>query len=116
NAGELTEAIVEHELTPQIDYNERSARQIETLDRRLATFGMGLFVATLLSSLVVIFGLIFDPDWVQGFQNWATLSARGCPAVGTAIFVIRFQRVFGASALRSCSTAHTLSAIRDQLA
>ena len=40
------------------------------LDRRLARFGMGLFVATLLSSLFVIFGLIFDPDWVQGFQNW----------------------------------------------
>jgi len=116
NAAELTEAIIVHELAPQVEYNQRSARQIEMLDKRLARFGMGLFVATLLSSLVVIFGLIFDPDWVQGFQNWATLTSAGFPAVGTAIFGIRFQGDFGASALRSRSTAHTLSAIRDQLA
>jgi hypothetical protein len=115
NAAELTEAIIQHELTPQIDYNQRSALQIEMLDKRLARFGMGLFVATLLSSLFVIFGLIFEPDWVQGFQNWATLTSAGFPAVGTAIFGIRFQGDFGASALRSRSTAHTLSSIRDQL-
>ena len=115
NAAELTEAITTHELDPQIDYNQRSARQIEMLDKRLARVGMGLFVLTLLSSLVVIFGLIFDPDWVQGFQNWATLTSAGFPAVGTAIFGIRFQGDFGASALRSRSTAHTLSTIRDQL-
>jgi hypothetical protein len=115
NAAELTEAIIEHELTPQIDYNQRSALQIEALDKRLARFGMGLFVATLLSSLFVIFGLIFEPDWVQGFQNWATLTSAGFPAVGTAIFGIRFQGDFGASALRSRSTAHTLSSIREQL-
>lgn len=114
--AELTQAIVDHEITPQIDYNQRSARQIETLDKRLARLGMGLFVATLVSSVIVIFGLIYDPDWVENTNDWFTLLSAGFPAVGTAIFGIRFQGDFGASALRSRSTAHTLAAIRDQFA
>jgi hypothetical protein len=116
NTAELMDAIVEHELEPQIDYNERSARQIEALDRRLARFGMGLFVATFISSMIVIFGLIYDPDWVENTNDWFTLLSAGFPAVGTAIFGIRFQGDFGASALRSRSTATTLASIRDQLA
>jgi hypothetical protein len=116
NAPELSRAIVRHELEPQIAYNERASRQIETLDRRLARLGMGLFVATLISSIIVIVGLIYDPDWVENTNDWFTLLSAGFPAVGTAIFGIRFQGDFGASALRSRSTAHTLAAIRDQLA
>jgi hypothetical protein len=116
NAAELTSAIIVHELEPQIEYNERSARQIETLDRRLARFGMGLFVATLVSSIIVILGLIYDPDWVENTNDWFTLLSAGLPAVGTAIFGIRFQGDFGASALRSRSTARTLASIRDQMA
>jgi hypothetical protein len=77
---------------------------------------MGLFVATLISSIIVIVGLIYDPDWVENTNDWFTLLSAGFPAVGTAIFGIRFQGDFGASALRSRSTALTLSAIRDQLA
>ena len=114
NTPQLTESIVRHEIEPQIAYNERSAMQIEKLDRRLARFGMGLFVLTLVSSIIVIVGLIFDPDWVQNTNDWFTLLSAGFPAVGTAIFGIRFQGDFGASALRSRSTAHTLSAIREQ--
>ena len=116
NTAELTDAIVAHELEPQIDYNERSARQIEALDKRLARLGMGLFVATLVSSIIVIVGLLLDPDWVENTNDWFTLLSAGFPAVGTAIFGIRFQGDFGASALRSRSTATTLAAIRDQLA
>ena len=115
NTSELSESIVRHELEPQIAYNQRSAQQIETLDRRLARFGMGLFVATLVSSVIVILGLVYDPDWVENTNDWFTLLSAGFPAVGTAIFGIRFQGDFGASALRSRSTAHTLAAIRDQL-
>ena len=116
NSAELTSAIIAHEMEPQIAYNQRSARKIETLDKRLARFGMGLFVATLLSSIIVILGLIYDPDWVQNTNDWFTLLSAGFPAVATAIFGIRFQGDFGASALRSRSTASTLAAIRDQMA
>ncbi len=114
--AELTDAIVRSELEPQIAYNERSARQIERLDKRLARIGMGLFVATVISSVIVVLGLIYDPDWVENTNDWFTLLSAGFPAVGTAIFGIRFQGDFGASALRSRSTATTLAAIRDQLA
>jgi hypothetical protein len=114
NTAELTAAIISREIEPQIAYNERSATQIETLDRRLARLGMGLFVATLISSVIVILGLVYDPDWVENTNDWFTLLSAGFPAVGTAIFGIRFQGDFGASALRSRSTATTLAAIRDQ--
>ena len=77
---------------------------------------MGLFGATIVCSAAVIWGLIYDPAWVNDTQNWATLLSAGFPAVGTAIFGIRFQGDFGASALRSRSTAQTLAAIREQMA
>jgi len=114
--ADLTDSIVRHEVDPQIAYNQRSALQIEMLDRRLARFGMGLFGATIVCSAAVIWGLIYDPAWVNDTQNWATLLSAGFPAVGTAIFGIRFQGDFGASALRSRSTAQTLAAIREQMA
>ena len=116
NAARLTEAITEHEIAPQIAYHERAARQIDTLDRRLELIGTGLFVATLVSSIIVIVGLIVDPNWVENTDDWFTLLSAGFPAVGTAIFGIRFQGDFGASAVRSRSTANTLRAIQDQLA
>ena len=46
----------------------------------------------------------------------AHLLSAGLPAVGTAIFGIRFQGDFGGSAVRSRSTANTLRAIEAQLA
>lgn len=116
NAARLSEAISEHEIAPQIAYHQSSARQIELLDRRLELIGTSLFVATLISSIIVIFGLILDPDWVENTNDWFTLLSAGFPAVGTAIFGIRFQGDFGASAVRSLSTANTLKAIQDQLA
>ena len=116
NAVRLTEAIAENEIAPQIAYHEGSARQIETLDRRLELLGTGLFVATVISSVIVVVGLIVDPDWVENTNDWFTLLSAGFPAVGTAIFGIRFQGDFGASAVRSRTTANTLRAIQEQLA
>jgi hypothetical protein len=116
NAEQLAEAISENEIAPQIAYHEDSARQIETLDRRLELLGTGLFVATLISSVIVILGLLLDPDWVENTNDWFTLLSAGLPAVGTAIFGIRFQGDFGASAVRSRTTAKTLRAIEEQLA
>ena len=48
--------------------------------------------------------------------NWLTLLSAGFPAVGTAIFGIRFQGDFGGSAERSRSTAQTLARDRGQMA
>jgi hypothetical protein len=115
-AGVLADAISCHEIAPQISYHEDNARQIDALDRRLELVGTGLFVLTLISSVIVIAGLMLAPEWVASTENWFTLLSAGLPAVGTAIFGIRFQGDFGGSAVRSRSTANTLRAIETQLA
>jgi hypothetical protein len=78
--------------------------------------GTGLFELTLISSVIVIAGLMIAPEWVASTENWFTLLSAGLPAVGTAIFGIRFQGDFGGSGVRSRSTANTLRAIEAQLA
>ena len=112
----LADAISCHEIAPQITYHEDSARQIDALDHRLELVGTGLFVLTLISSVIVIVGLWVAPEWVASTEDWFTLLSAGLPAVGTAIFGIRFQGDFGGSAVRSRSTANTLRAIEAQLA
>ena len=115
-AAELTDAIACHEVAPQIAYHEANARQIDTLDRRLEGLATILFVLTLGASALVIIMLQLDPAWVDRMSNWLTLLSAGFPAVGTAIFGIRFQGDFGGSAERSRSTAQTLRAIEAQMA
>ncbi|MES2903149.1 MAG: hypothetical protein V4696_03100 [Pseudomonadota bacterium] len=115
-AARLAEAIACHEIEPQIAYHEASARQIETLDRRLEGLATFLFVLTLIASVLVIVILQVDPIWVDRMGNWLTLLSAGLPAVGTAIFGIRFQGDFGGSAERSRSTAQTLQSIEAQMA
>jgi hypothetical protein len=115
-AARLAEAIACHEIEPQIAYHEGSARQIETLDRRLEGLATILFVLTLAASALVIVMLQIDPQWVARMGNWLTLLSAGFPAVGTAIFGIRFQGDFGGSAERSRSTAQTLRVIEAQMA
>jgi len=115
-AAKLSEAIACHEIAPQIAYHEASAKQIDTLDRRLEWIATSLFVLTLAASVLVIVALQIDPQWVNEQSNWLTLLSAGLPAVGTAVFGIRFQGDFGGSAERSRSTAQTLRAIEAQLA
>ena len=47
-------------------------------------------------------------DFVNRYGNWFTLVSAGFPALGTAVFGIRFQADFGGDALRSMATANTL--------
>ena len=114
-AAQLADAITCHEIAPQIDYHDATALQIETLDRRLEWIATSLFVLTLAASAVVIVMLQVNPAWVERMANWLTLLSAGFPAVGTAIFGIRFQGDFGGSAERSRSTAQTLRAIEAQM-
>lgn len=115
-AASLASAIACHEIEPQIAYHESTARQIDTLDRRLEGLATFLFVLTLAASALVIVMLQANPDWVTKMSNWLTLLSAGFPAVGTAIFGIRFQGDFGGSAERSRSTAQTLRSIEAQMA
>ena len=115
-AAKLAEAIACHEVAPQIAYHEATARQIDTLDRRLEGLATSLFVLTLAASALVIVMLQINPEWVNRMGNWLTLLSAGFPAVGTAIFGIRFQGDFGGCAERSRSTAQTLRSIEAQMA
>ena len=49
------------------------------------------------------------------YGNWFTLVSAGFPALGTAVFGIRFQADFGGDALRSLATSNTLKQIEDEL-
>ena len=114
-AARLGKAIADHEVAPQVGYHERNAKQINLLDHRLGQIGMVLFAATLLVSVATIIGLGFGSDYVNRYGNWFTLVSAGFPALGTAVFGIRFQGDFGGDALRSMATADTLRQIDSEL-
>jgi hypothetical protein len=111
----LAQAIATHEIEPQVGYHLRNAEQIEALDHRLERIGMVLFAATVLVTLATVVGLAFDSQIVSDYGNWFTLVSAGFPALGTAVFGIRFQGDFGGDALRSKATAETLRNIERQL-
>ena len=114
-AARLGKAIAEHEVEPQMSYHERNAKQIELLDRRLGQIGIVLFGTTLMVSIATLIGLWLGSDYVNRYGNWFTLVSAGFPALGTAVFGIRFQGDFGGDALRSMATADTLRQIDHEL-
>jgi hypothetical protein len=114
-AARLAKAIGAYEVAPQVGYHERNSTQIHKLDDRLGTIALGLFVATVVVSLVTVVGLGFDSTWVNAYGNWLTLVSAGFPALATAIFGIRFQGDFGGDAIRSQSAANALRTINDDL-
>jgi hypothetical protein len=114
-AARLAAAVADHEVEPQVSYHERNALQIELLDHRLEQTGTVLFAATLLVSVLTIIGLALGSDYVNRYGNWFTLVSAGFPALGTAVFGIRFQADFGGDAVRSMATANTLRQIDGEL-
>ncbi len=114
-ATELARAVAAFEIAPQVAYHQKSSRQIATLDRRLERVAGWLFMATLIVSVTVIAGHLFAPPWVEAYSPWFTLVSAGFPALGTAVFGIRFQGDFGGSAVRSQTTAHALGQIDAEM-
>jgi hypothetical protein len=114
-AARLGKAIADHEVMPQVGYHQRNAKQIELLDERLEQIGMVLFSVTVVVSIATLIGLAFNAALVNNYGNWFTLVSAGFPALGTAVFGIRFQGDFGGDALRSLATADTLGQIESEL-
>ena len=114
-AARLASAIADHEVEPQVSYHERHAEQIEKLDHRLEQVGMTLFFATLVASLATIIAYSLNLPYVNVYGNWFTLISAGFPALGTAIFGIRFQADFGGDAVRSMATSNTLRQIDEEM-
>ena len=114
-AAQLGRAIADHEVAPQVRYHEGNAHQIELLDHRLEQIGMVLFAATVLVTVATLVGLALGSNFVNKYGNWFTLVSAGFPALGTAVFGIRFQADFGGDALRSMATATTLGRLDEEL-
>jgi hypothetical protein len=77
--------------------------------------GTALFVATIVSCIVLVVGYLAAPGWVYRHAAiFVTLSA-GLPAFGTAIFGIRVHGDFAGTSLRSHATAERLAAIAGQV-
>jgi hypothetical protein len=114
-AAQLGTAIADHEVEPQVSYHLRNAEQIEALDHRLEQAGMILFAVTVLVTILTLVETAFDIDFLNAYGNWFTLISAGFPALGTAVFGIRFQADFGGDALRSKATAETLRHIDQEL-
>lgn len=115
-AAELSRAVAEYEIGPQVAYHDRNAQQIELLDKRLERIAGFFFISTVLVALSVLIGLQVAPDWMDRHDAWFTLFEAGLPALGMAVFGIRFQGDFGGSAIRSQSTAAALRQIQAELA
>ena len=114
-AADLARAVAAFEIAPQVSYHHRSAMQIEKLDKRLERIASFFFILTLIVALTVLLGLRFAPDWTNANDAWFTLFEAGLPALGTAVFGIRFQGDFGGSAIRSQATANALNEIGAEL-
>jgi hypothetical protein len=114
-AERLARVIGEYEIAPQVAYHHRSSVQINELDHRLGVIGFMLFIATLVVSVATLVGMTLNASWVTNYGNWFTLVSAGFPALGTAIFGIRFQGDFGGDAVRSQSAANALRVIDAQL-
>jgi hypothetical protein len=114
-ANLLANAIADHEVAPQVGYHQRNARQVLQLDKRLGTIGFVLFLATLLVSVATLIGLGIGSRFVDEYGDWFTLVSAGFPALGTAVFGIRFQADFGGDAVRSMATSDTLRRIDEEL-
>lgn len=114
-AARLGQAIATHEVEPQVGYHLRNAEQIDALDHRLEQISMVLFAATVLVTIATLVGDAIGSHYVDDYGNWFTLVSAGFPALGTAIFGIRFQADFGGDALRSKATADTLRQIDGEL-
>jgi hypothetical protein len=114
-AARLAQAIAEYEVAPQVAYHEHHSHQIEKLDHRLEWVATLLFAGTLIVSIATVAGLAIDANYVNRFGSWFTLVSAGFPALGTAVFGLRFQADFGGDALRSQATANTLRHIEQEL-
>lgn len=115
-AAELSRAVAAYEIDPQIRYHQRHSRQIDLLDRRLEFIATSFFIATLAVAAAVLIGLAVEPEWMNEHDAWFTFFEAGLPALGMAVFGIRFQGDFGGSAIRSQATANALRHIEAELA
>jgi hypothetical protein len=112
----LSRAIIAEEIKPQIDYHRSSALQMHRLDHRLHQLGMLFLIGSVLGCFSSVTANFFAHDFAVAHAHVFIALSAGMPAMGAAIFGIRMQGDFGASAERSLITASSLDRIVEALA
>ena len=107
--------VVAEEIAPQVRYHRDSAHQLSHLDHRLHALSMVLFAISILSCVTYVICYFVAHDWLVGRASDFVFLSAGLPALGGAIFGIRTQGDFAASATRSLATARSLEAIGQAL-
>jgi hypothetical protein len=123
---DLADGFLSGLLDGQIRYHRKNSLNLRKLHHGLDRIGSALFGATLcvcVTFLLAEAALLFDllPEKMGGgfFTNWikpaVTLCSAGLPALGAALYGIRAQGDYEASANRSEMTARALLAVRDRV-
>jgi hypothetical protein len=123
---DLANGFVSGPLDRQIRYHREASRDLHRLHHGLDRNGIFLFGATLLICVVFLLAeaaLAFGPvqnELAEGFfRQWikpaVTLCSAGLPALGAALYGIRAQGDYEASASRSEATARKLLAVRERI-
>ena len=113
--GQLAADVADSEIRPQIAYNRASARQVHALDHRLHIAGTGIFLLSCLSCAGFIVAYLTEHSWTMANAPLFVGLSAGLPAIGTALFGIRVQGEFAATAARSAATADRLEVIAVSL-
>ncbi|MEZ2330538.1 hypothetical protein AB6802_12500 [Mesorhizobium sp. RCC_202] len=123
---DLANGFVSDLLDGQIRYNQDTSRRLHRLHHGLDRIGIVLFritlgicVVFLCAEALFFFGFVHH-DGVEHFlTRWikpaVTLCSAGLPALGAALYGIRAQGDYLASANRSEATARALRGVRDRL-
>lgn len=123
---DLANDFVSGPLATQIRYNQNASRDSHRLHHGLDRIGFFLFFATLIISTLFLiaeaaleFGPFDYPSAEEFLKQWVkpavTLFSAGLPALGAALYGIRAQGDYEASATRSEATARKLLSVRDRI-
>ena len=114
------QSTLEGVLEDQCAYHGRSAEAMGKLERRLEDFGFVLFLASFVSSLAALIGVVLL-GWMthEPVLVASTALSTGLPAVASAIFAIRVIGDYGGIARRSERTraalTQLLSAMKEDM-
>jgi hypothetical protein len=110
-------------LDEQIEYHWKTSNKMSRLHRGLDHMGIGLLLASAcLSATYVLFVFFRLTDvhhhggfFAEWFKPFVTFSAAGFPALGAALYGIRAQGDYEATAMRSADTLQELLEVRRSL-
>jgi hypothetical protein len=115
-AAAVKRALLEGEIKSQIEFHKANAKRQSSMEHRLDTLGIGLFVAT---AAVLIVYLVVYASWhetAHAISPWVTFLSALLPSLGAALFAIRVQGDFDESARLSKEMIARLRSLESDIA